>query len=70
MDYVYKLEDFSVAVREIAERTDGRIQLEPNRRNVTRDSVEHNYRQFYSDETRKIIAARFERDIDYFKFTF
>jgi len=70
MDYVYKLENFSEAIREIAERTSGRLQLEIKRENVTRDTGGTAYREFYSDETRKIIATRFEKDIDYFKYTF
>jgi len=70
LDYVYKLEDFGAAIAEIAERTDGRVRLELKRENVQRDAAGSDYRQFYSDETRKIVAARFEKDIDYFKYTF
>jgi len=70
MDYTYRLEDFNAAIGEIAARTDGRVQLEMRRENVRRDTAAGDYRQYYSDETRKIVAARFEKDIDYFKYTF
>jgi len=70
LDYVYRLEDFSRAIADIAERTGGRVQLGMKRENVRRDIAARDYRQYYSDETRKIVAARFEKDIDYFKYTF
>jgi len=70
MDYVYRLEDFSDAVGEIAEQTDGRVQLEMKWENVNRGDAGPGYRDYYSDETRKLIATRFEKDIDYFKYTF
>jgi len=70
MDYVYKLEDFNEAVKEIEARTEGRVRREAKRANVNRDGEKKSYREYYTDETRTLIAARFEKDIDYFKFTF
>ena len=70
MDYVYKLEDIDEAVRHIEEHTDGRVKLEARRENVNRAGEKVSYREYYNDETRKLIATAFEKDIDYFKFTF
>ena len=70
MDYVYKLENFGQAINEIAERTNGLIQLESNIANRNPSSRAHSYRDLYTEETKKVIAKRFEKDIDYFKYTF
>jgi len=70
MDYVYKLENFDQATKEIAERTNGVLQLSSNKTNHNPLSLAHSYRDLYTDETRKLIAKRFEKDIDYFKYTF
>lgn len=70
MDYVYKLEDFDQAIKEIAERTNGRLQLASNVANRNQNSLSRSYREIYTEETRKMIAKRFEKDIDYFKYTF
>jgi hypothetical protein len=70
MDYVYKLENFDEAIKEIAERTNGRLQFANRKANNNPKSVSHKYREIYTDETKKIIAKRFEKDIDYFKYTF
>ena len=37
--------------------------------NVNPYSKSHNYRSMYNNKTRKIIEKRFEKDIDYFKYT-
>jgi hypothetical protein len=70
MDYVYKIEELNKALHEIAERTEGRLQLISKRENVNPNSRSSNYRDLYSEETKRIIARRFEKDIDYFKYTF
>jgi hypothetical protein len=70
MDYVYKLEDFDQAIKEIAERTNGRLQLATKTANRNPSSLSRSYRELYTEETRNMIAKRFERDIDYFKYTF
>lgn len=70
MDYVYKLEEFDSAVREIDKLTNGRVKLE--KRNVNRNpsSESTSYRDLYTERTRKLVAKRFEKDIDTFKYTF
>jgi len=70
MDYVYRLEDFDLAINEIAERTNGRIQLKSKSANMNHISGSRAYQELYTEETRKLIAKRFERDIDHFKYTF
>jgi hypothetical protein len=70
MDYVYKLENFNQAIKEIAELTDGRLRLKKKDANRNPNSHSRSYREVYTEETRKLIARRFEKDIDYFKYTF
>lgn len=70
MDYVYKLEDFADAVREISNRTQGRVVLDAVTRNRNPSSLSNKYRDLYDDETKRIIASRFEKDIDLFKYSF
>lgn len=70
MDYVYKLENFERAMVEIKERTDGRLDLANLNRNKNPKSQSRNYRVQYTEKTKKIIAKRFEKDIDYFKYVF
>jgi len=70
MDYVYKLEEYKVAIKEIEERTDGRVKLQNLKLNVNPNSPSHRYQDFYNHKTKKMIEARFERDIDTFKYTF
>lgn len=70
MDYIYKLENFNDAINEIAERTNGRLQLKSMVKNRNPTSSSLTYRDLYTEETKTIIAKRFEKDIDYFKYTF
>lgn len=70
MDYVYRLEEFDTAIGEIAERTDGRVQLEMAQANVNPKSTSKRYRDAYTDYTRRLIEERFAKDIDFFKYTF
>ena len=70
MDYVYKLENFDHAIKEIAERTNGQLQLARNNANRNPNSLSCSYKELYTEETRKMIAKRFEKDIDNFKYTF
>jgi hypothetical protein len=70
MDYVYKLENFAEAIKEIEERTDGRVSLADQKLRSNPESRSGDYRNLYTEKTRKIIAKRFEKDIDYFKYTF
>lgn len=70
MDYVYKVENFKGALSEIEERTNGRIKLAFREANKNPNSKSNNYQKYYSDRARKLIAKHFEKDIDYFKYTF
>lgn len=70
MDYVYKVEKFSKAIKEIEEHTDGRLQLQYIKSNANPNSRSKTYRDLYSDRSRKLIAERFYKDIDFFKYTF
>ena len=70
MDYVYKLENFDTAIKEIAEITNNRVKLMSLQKNVNPVSSSVVYRDVYNDRTKNMIAKRFEKDIDYFKFTF
>ena len=46
----------------------GFLELQPLRQ---LNKTEHtNYKDYYTSETKEIIAKRFEKDIDYFKYTF
>ena len=70
VDYIYKVEDFENAIVEISNLTHGRLQLKNEMRNQNPKSKSSDYRSMYNDRTRKIIERRFEKDIDYFKYTF
>jgi len=70
MDYVYKLEDFEVAIKEIAERTQGRVRLAKRMANRNPGSSSRSYREIYTQHTKALIAKRFQKDIDYFKYAF
>jgi len=70
MDYVYKVENFNEAIKEINDRTEGRVQLKYLSANTNPNSKSKSYHDIYTDQTRKLIAKRFEKDIDTFKYTF
>jgi hypothetical protein len=70
MDYVGKLESISEALEEIARRTNNRLGLKFQHENQNQRSPASSYRDVYNERTKKIIAQRFEKDIDYFKYTF
>jgi len=70
MDYIYKVEEFEKAIGEIKEITNGRLILDNVKRNLNPDSKSKDYRNIYNDKTQKIIEKRFEKDIDFFKYTF
>jgi len=70
LDYVYKIEDFALAIKEIDRRTQGRLKLINQASNSNPKSMSANYRDMYTARTRDLIARRFERDIDYFKYVF
>lgn len=70
MDYVYKLEELDQAIGVIREMTNGRLVLHSQHSNRNPASRSGRYRELYNDETRKLVATRFERDIDLFKYSF
>ena len=70
LDYIFKLENFSNAIKDIFERTNGLIRLENTVANKNESSKSSEYRNLYSEKTKKMIAKRFEKDIDTFRFTF
>ncbi|NES82663.1 MAG: sulfotransferase family protein [Moorea sp. SIO2B7] len=70
MDYIYKVEDFNKAIKEISEYTNGRIRLEYRHANRSSQSKAKIYQDLYTNHTRQLIAKRFEKDIDFFKYTF
>ena len=70
VDYVYKVEEYKKAISEIKSLTNGRLVLDNVKRNVNPNSKSNDYRNIYNEKTRKLIKKRFEKDIDYFKYTF
>jgi chondroitin 4-sulfotransferase 11 len=70
MNYVGKLEAFDQAIQIINESTQGRIRLQFKHENRNPRSLATSYRDFYDDRSREIIAKRFEKDIDTFKYSF
>lgn len=70
MDYVYKLENFEEARKEILQITEGRVKLSNKVKNQNIESNANDYRVMYSEKSRNIIARVFEKDIDYFKYSF
>lgn len=70
MDYIYKVEEFEKAIVEIEKNTNGRLVLNNIQLNVNPSSKSKSYQSYYTSNTKELIANRFEKDIDYFKYTF
>ena len=70
MDYIYKVEEFNTVISNISRKTNGRVKLKDQVLNRNQDSQSSTYRDLYSKRSQKIIAERFEKDIDTFKYTF
>ena len=70
MDFIYKVEEFNTVIRTISQQTNGRVKLKNQILNRNQDSQSSTYRDLYSKRSQKIIAERFEKDIDTFKYTF
>ena len=70
MDYIYKVEEFNTVISKISRKTNGRVKLKDQVLNRNQDSQSSTYRDLYSKRSQKIIAERFEKDIDTFKYTF
>lgn len=65
VDDLFKIEAFQKAYTEIKIKTQGLVEL-----NMNPKSKSTVYRQMFNDKTRKIVSKRFEKDINYFKYTF
>ena len=70
VDYVYKVEDFNRAIKEIKRLTKNRILLKNQVLNKNQKSQSSSYQDLYSDRTKKLISRQFEKDIDLFKYSF
>lgn len=70
VDYVGKIEELDKVVEAVRDATNGRIEIDNQMVNVNKRSLSTGYRELYSDYTRSIIAKRFEKDIDLFKYQF
>lgn len=70
VDFVEKLEELSTKTDELNEKLQGRCKIGHARLNVNPASKSEKYRDIYSDASRKRIASLFEKDIDYFGYTF
>ena len=70
MDYVYKVEELEEAIPIIREKTSGKVVLRYAQKNQNKLSKSETYQEMYTDHTRKLIASRFEKDIDTFKYVF
>jgi hypothetical protein len=70
VDYVYKIEEFESSLDEIREMTNGRIALQYLVANKNPLSRADRYRDMFTDRTRQLIAKRFEKDVDTFKYAF
>lgn len=70
VDYIYKVEEFESAIVEINKLTKGRLILRNVKRNRNPKSKSSDYRIMYNEKTKNIIKKRFEKDIDFFKYSF
>jgi len=70
VDYVLRLEDLDNGIREINDRTDGRLGLKVLHLNNNPASNPDSYREAYSARARAQVAALFQRDIDHFGYEF
>ena len=70
MDFVFKIEDLTNALNEIREISNGKVKLQAINRNKNPNSPSREYQEVYDSKTKNLIAKRFEKDIDLFKYTF
>ncbi len=70
VDYIYKVEEFESAIVDIKNLTQGKLVLKNEMRNKNPKSKSSDYRSLYNDRTKRIIEKRFEKDIDFFKYSF
>ena len=67
-DYIYKVEEMDEAVVKIREQTDGMISI--RKKHLNRVNKPDKYKEIYSGYDKKVVEKLFEKDIDYFKYTF
>lgn len=70
VDYVMKLEERDAGLAAIRDQTNGRLVLDNVTANANPGSKSVRYQDLYDDQTRQIVAALFEKDIDTFKYAF
>lgn len=70
VDFVYKLEQVGSRIDELNENLQGRCTLGDARLNVNPASKSERYRDIFSEKSKKRIASLFEKDIDYFGYSF
>ncbi|MBC6406033.1 MAG: sulfotransferase family 2 domain-containing protein [Rhodospirillales bacterium] len=70
VDYVLRLEKFEEGLQEIKERTNGRLDLKPDHRNMNPQSRSASYRNLYTEKTKNHVAELFKRDIEFFGYDF
>ena len=56
------------AIIRIKEETDGRINI--RKKHLNRVNKADDYKEVYTGYNKKVVARLFEKDIDYFKYTF
>jgi len=70
VDYVLRLESLEEGLREIKERTNGRLDLKVEYKNVNKASKSGTYRSLYTEKTKNHVAELFKRDIEFFGYDF
>lgn len=70
VDFVQKLEELGSKTDELNSKLQGRCKIGHARLNVNPASKSDEYRNIYTDASRKRIASLFEKDVDYFEFSF
>ena len=70
MDFVFKIEESERGAKEIFEMTQGRINLNLPKLNSNSKSQALNYKNLFNQKTKNLIMKNFEKDIDYFKYSF
>lgn len=67
VDKIYKLEDMPSVIEDLNNKFG--ICLAGNKRNTTKNR-KANYREYYTEESREIVAEVYNKDITYFDYTF
>ena len=70
MDYIYKIENFSSAINQIYERTEGRLKIKNIYSNVNPKSFSNNYHDYYDVETKNLIYKKFQKDFEHFEYSY